>query len=472
MLNPVGQETSLFESDLDDVMDDMLDGGYEIISEKEAERYQVTKYICSGREIISDQIIPGEHIPVIPAYGEHAVVEDEEHWEGITRLAKDPQRLRNFQLSYLADIVSQSPRNKPIFNPEQIAGFEHMYQENGADNNYPYLLQNRVAQDGTPLPIGPVAQMPEQNAPSALIQSIQLSRQAIEDVANPGTPQDLADPDISGRAVYALQNKIDKQSTVYQDHMKSAKRRDGEVYASMAAAIYDVPRPVTLTKPDGTRMSAKMMETVVDGETGEIVVLNDIYNQEFEVYSEIGPSYSSKKEQTVDRLINMIQMIQPGDPMQRAIILKLVELSDGVDLKDIRDYARKQLVLNGFRDPETDEEVKLLAQAQQAGNKPSAEMLLAMAEMEKAKADQAKVQLDTQKAGLELQVKQQKTQIDMFNAQTKRIDTQIDAQEAGADINMTRVDTLGKQIDNQMKIREFKKPENKSDAELMQSVFG
>jgi len=127
MVDPFGQVKKLYEKDLANIMDDLLDAGYSIENTKETERWQVTKYIASGKEIIKSWVIAGEHIPVVPEYGEHAVVEGEEYWEGVTRLSKDPQRLRNFQLSYLADIVSRSPRQKPIFMQEQIATFEDMY---------------------------------------------------------------------------------------------------------------------------------------------------------------------------------------------------------------------------------------------------------------------------------------------------------------------------------------------------------
>ena len=294
--NPFGQTSVLKESELEDIMDEMLDTGYSIESEKTVDVWQITKYVCSGAEVLATDVLAGNRLPVIPVYGEHSYVEGEEHYEGVTRLAKDPQRLRNFQMSYLADIVSRSPRPKPIFLQEQIAGFENMYEESGSENNYPYLLQNRKSGDGTDLPIGPIAQMPEQPIPSALVASIQLSRQAVEDVANPGIPQDIADPDLSGKAVLALQARLDMQSMVYQDHMKHAKRYDGEVYASMASEVYDVPRNIKMTLPDGTRKNAKIMETVIDNETGEIVVLNDLNNVEFEVYSKIGASYSSQKD--------------------------------------------------------------------------------------------------------------------------------------------------------------------------------
>ena len=110
-----GDTKTVSEYDWDDSEDEFADKGWEVTNEKEISRYVVTRYIASGDKILETTIVPGEHIPVVPQYGERAFVEGEEHYEGVIRLAKDPQRLRNFQMSYLADIVSMSPREKPIF---------------------------------------------------------------------------------------------------------------------------------------------------------------------------------------------------------------------------------------------------------------------------------------------------------------------------------------------------------------------
>jgi len=447
--DPFGQRLMLRESDLIEVMDDLIEEGYTITDEKKIERYQVTKYIADGAKILDESVIAGEHIPVIPVYGERAFVEDEEHYEGVTRLAKDPQRLRNFVLSYIADIGSRSPRPKPIFFPEQIKGFEAHYEENGADNNYPYLLQNRLTPAGEPLPIGPVAQMPEQPIPTSLLSLTELTRQAVEDVANPGLPQNIADPDLSGKAILALEARLDQQSIVYQQNLKHAKRRDGEVYASMASQVYDSSRTVTLTMQDGSRKKDMIMQSVLDKDTGEMVVLNDITNMEFDVYADIGPSYASKKDQTIEQLSRMAEAVAATDPnMQKALIMKQLTLIDGVNMDDIREYANKQLILNGFRQPETDEEKQLLEQSQQ-NQQPDAAMALAMAEQSKADAQAAKVQSDTQIAAFTAENAQMQTQIDQYRAQTDRMNVQVNAEKANADISIKSFDSQTKRLSAQ-----------------------
>jgi hypothetical protein len=478
--NPFGDVTTVSEVDFDE--DELIEGGYEIVSEKTIERYRVFKYVCTGEKILNGEwdesekegtgeMIAGEHLPIVPMYGERAYIEGEEHWEGITRLAKDPQRLRNFQLSYLADISSRSPREKPIFFPEQIAGYEDMYSLSGSENNYAFVYANKTDDDGNDLPIGQVATLPAPNIPQALAALIDVTAASIQDVANPGLPQDISDPDVSGKAVLALQAKLDMQSVVYQENFKHAKRRDGEIYASMASEVYDVPRKVKLEMPDGTKKTVQVMETILTSD-GELKVINDINNQEFHVWSKIGPSYSSQKEQTLERMETMMQALPPGDPMRQVLMLKSLKLTDGVDFDDIRDYANKQLVLMGIKEPETDEEKQLVAQAAQQGEEQTAEMVLAQAEMLKGQAANREADFKMVKLQAEMGNEGAKRQIDAFKAETDRGEMQIDAQEAGAKIDNTRADTLNKQIDSQTKLKQLRAPSEMETGELLQELFG
>ena len=482
MVDPFGESTLLRESALKNVMDEMMDAGYEIVDEKPVEVWEVRKYIASGAEILNGDMvgeertgerIAGGNIPVVPMYGERALVEGEEVYEGVVRPTIDPQRMRDFAYSYLTDMFSRSPREKPIFYPEQIAGFEHMYQMSGAENNYPYLLQNRKDAGGEDLPIGQVATMPNVNIPPALTAAIELSAGAIREVANPGLPQDIADPDTSGKAVLALQARLDMQSMIYQEHKKFSMRRDGEIYISMASDIYDVPGNEKVELPDGTKKEVEVMQAVIDEETGEVVILNDLRMAEFEVTSRITASYTSQKEQTLDRLETVLAGMAPDDPMRKAMQLKIIQLSDGVEMEDLKEFANKQLVLSGIKKPETDEEKELLAQAQAQPPEPDAAMVLAKAEELKGKADIMKVQ----KEGIQMQLTDENDkaghQIDVFRAQTERMKVQVAAHEAGAKITKTQVETVGEQLENTAKVIQLQQPvslEDMDDDQLFEQI--
>ena len=442
-VDPLGSEQQLTDDDIEEKEQELFDDSFELVSEFEKEQYEVKLYIVGGGdEILDVSVIPGGHIPVIPVYGERAFVEGEEHYEGITRLAKDPQRLRNFQLSYLADIVSKSPRQKPIFFPEQIQGFEHMYEDSGVDNNFPYQLQNMKDANGEPLPIGAQGVMPEQPMPQALIASIQASREAINDVAAEGLPQNITDMDLSGEALQQIQKLFDKQSFTYQHNLKSALRRDGEVYASMASVVYDTEREVVLAKPDGSRGTETINKEQINPETLQLVVDNDVKNYAFDVYADIGPSFQSIKEQSRKELKEMINSEPPDSPIRQMMLLEYMTMQDGIAFKSMRDYARKQLVMQGYTEPETDEEKQMVADAQQAQqSQPDPAMLIAQAEIGKAQAEQMNAQSNMMDK-----------EVDQFNAETKRAEVEIKAAQAGADINFKNIQSQGARIDNISKI--------------------
>lgn len=449
MTDPMGQTIKLRESDLTLIMDELIEQGYEIVSEKKIKRWEVKCYIASGEKILKVSVIPGEKLPVIPMYGERAFVEGEEHYEGVIRLAKDPQRLRNFLMSYLGDMVARSPRSKPIFGAEQLAGFEYMYQINGADNNYPYLLQHLKDASGVALPMGPVGEIkpPELNGTMATL--LEMTKGAVEDVANPGLPDDITDTDLSGSAIELIQSRMDQQSVLYRKNYKFAQRYDAEVFASMATVILDTPQTVTVTLPDGTRKQEEIMKQVVDGETGELVTLNDLTNMEFEVYAKLGRSYDSQEQKTREQLAEMAEAVRETDPvLHKALIYKIIELTNGVNMDDIKDYTRKQLILTGIKQPETDEEIAFAEQAANQPDAPDANMVLAMAEQGKAQAAQMRearlAELDKQNNAN----KDAEIQIKAYSAQTDREKLKVDAAQAGVNIRFTQEKIAGQRIQN------------------------
>ena len=414
-----GNQFMVWDSQIFEVMDELLDGGYTIIKETEAERYQVKLYWVDGKGILDEYVIAGEHIPIVHTYGERTFVEGEEIWEGCVRLAKDPQRLRNFLMSYLSEITTRSPRPKPMFTPAEIAGHEWMYETAGPDNHYPYYFYNATTPKGEEIVTSREA-MPVAQMPAGIEQLAAESRQAVDDVVNPGLPDEFADTDLSGYAIEQLTARYDQQSLVYQQNMKHAKRWDAVIYAGMATVIYDAPRTATVTGRDGQRTQKEIMSTVLDRQTGEMKVVNDLTNQEFEVFAEIGQSYSSKRERTREHLENLAEKVAQIDPnLAKILTMMALTLVDGVGMDSLRDYLRNQLLRMGVLQPENEEEMQMVMDAQQ-NQQPDAATLLAQAEILKGQADQMNAQTKQIEAG----VKQ-------FDAETKRIDVMSSAQEKG-----------------------------------------
>lgn len=423
--------------------DELAEAGFTLVEQKEIEKYVVDKYIISGDGIIGKpERIAGSEIPVIPQYGERAFIQGVEYYEGIVKAARDPQILRDFAMSYLADTVARSPRVKPIYFPEQIQGFEFMHDRTGADDDLPYALQNRFDANGAELPLGPVAQTLEQPPPMALQPLLAEMRMAVEDVVNPGLPNSISDPDLSGKALSTLTAMFDQQSIGYQENRKYSMRRDAEVFASMAGEVYDTPRKVVTESASGNRAEVMLMEEILDLEDGEVIVLNDLTNASFEVYADIGKAYETSREEAVEKLVQLLPAAQASDQqLARITIMKIYSLSSGVDMADVREWAGKELVLMGVRKPETEEEMAAVEQASQQ-QKPDAAMELAQAEQMKAQNGAIK------------------NQIDQFRAETDRMSVMVDAEKVGADIDYKQVQTQSLKVNDAMKLRQSARVQN------------
>lgn len=433
--DPLGQTKAVYQREVKDVIDDMEDAGFVKIGEKMKERWVVTKYIVSGEKVLKRQRIPGEHIPIIPIYGDWSRVEGREIWRGIYHDSQDPQRLHNFMMSYLADIVAKGPRQKPIFYPGQIQGYEYMYSLAGADNNYPYLLQNEVsAETGQPYPIGAAGYLEPPQLPQAGAALLELTRKSVDDVTGGALNQEqMMSGAVTEGQINATQNAQNMETFLFQNSFQLAMKQAGRVYASMAAELYDVPRTAVVTQPDGTESEVQIMEAVFDEETGEEVVLNDITQGAFEVYADVGPSFKTQRDEARQEMRDLYQALQ-GTPEGQIALLTYFTLQVGPETAHLREYGRKQLILQGIIEPETEEEEQMLEAANQQSQQPDADMVYAMAEQQKA-------QNQAQKDQMEHMIKQMQLQVEAYKAETGRTEAIADLEETMAKIQKIQAET-------------------------------
>lgn len=450
--DPLGQVKAVYQREVKDVIEEMEDAGFVKIGEKMKERWVVKKHIVSGEKVIQSQRIAGEHIPIVPIYGDWSRVEGREIWRGIYHDAQDPQRLHNFMMSYLADIVAKGPKQKPIFYPGQIQGYEYMYSSAGADNNYPYMLQNEMsAETGQPYPTGPVGYLEPPVLPQAGAALLDLTRRSVDDVTGGSLNQEqMLNSQVTEGQIQATQSAQNLETFLFQNNFQLAMKQAGRVYASMAAELYDVPRPAVVTQPDGTESEVMVMEAVFDEETGEEVVINDITKGAFEVYADVGPSFQTQREEARAQMQELFTALQ-GTPEGQMALYTYFTLQTGPETKHLRDYGRKQLILTGIMEPETEEEEQMVAQAQQQNQEPDANMVLAMAEQMKAQADLMGVQSNAQDD-------QAQRQIDAFKAETQRLEAMAKARKAGVESAKISTEIRGTELDNLQKYQQALMP--------------
>lgn len=394
--NQLDEERKIRDADFenDETLEETLAAtGWREVRQKKIKKRQVHKYIMSGSKVLEDcGIIAGRCIPIIPVYGKRWFVDNVERCMGHVRLSKDPQRLKNMQLSKLGEYAAYSAIEKPIFTPEQIAGHQQMWADDNI-KNYPYLLVNQLTDpNGNPAAIGPQSYTKAPDIPPAMAALLQVTEQDMQDVLGNQQAGEQMQPNLSGKAVELIQNRLDMQTFIYVSNMAKAIKRSGEVWLSMAKDILvEDGRKMKGVGPQGEVEQIELMKPMTN-EAGEVEHENDLADADFDVAVDVGPSSASKKQATVRALTGMMQITQDQETLQVLGAMAMMNM-EGEGISEVRDYFRKRLIRMGVVKP-TDEELKAL-QEEQANTPPDANTQFLQASADQASAEAVKARADT-----------------------------------------------------------------------------
>ena len=394
-----GEEERYSQSDFnaDETLEETLAAvGTIEVRQKRVKRRKVRKYIMSGGKVLEDAgYIAGKNIPIVPFYGKRWFVDNVERCMGHVRLAKDPQRLKNMQLSKLGEISALSSVEKPILVPEQVAGHQIMWAEDNL-RNYPYLLVNPITGSNGETQInGPVAYTKSPAIPPAMAALLQLTEQDMAEILGNNQQAEKMVSNISGKAVELIQTRLDMQTFIYMTNMAKAMRRCGEIWLSMAKDVYvEEGRKMKSIGAMEQIQSVEIMKPMIEQETGELVYENDLTKANFDVAVDVGPSFTSRRDATVRALTGMMQVTT--DPETQMILQAMAIMNmDGEGIGDIKEFFRKKLVQLGVVEPTEEEQQAMMMAAMEAQQlDPQSAYLMAAATEAQAKA--VKAQADTE----------------------------------------------------------------------------
>ena len=375
----------------DEQLEEMLAAvGTREVRQKRVKKKKVHKYIMSGSQILEDcGYIAGKCIPIIPVFGKRWFIDNIERCMGHVRLAKDAQRLKNMQLSKLAEISALSTIEKPIFVPEQVAGHQVMWSEDNL-KQYPYLLVNPITdQNGAQAVGGPVGYTKPPQIPPAMAALLQITEMDIDQILGTQSAGEEVTSNLSGKAVELIQTRLDMQTFIYMSNFSKAMRRCGEVWLSMAKELYvEDERTMKVIDVTDTVDSITLMTPAIS-EIGEVIMENDLSKASFDVDVDVGPSSSSKRSATVRALTGMMQIT--ADPEMQSVLGSMAMMNmEGEGISEVRDFFRQKLIRMGVVKPTEAEAEEMMAAMQNQPPDPNALFLQAAAEEATAKAAKAR----------------------------------------------------------------------------------
>lgn len=414
---PDGSRLKVFKDEMDDQIE-LEVSFYEQVAVEKVKTFIIEKALLSGDSVLEKaERIPGMFIPIIPQYGYRAYIKGKEYYMGQVRKQRDRQTFYNMAVSNLAEIMTESQREKDIFAPEQLPpNLMKMWADDNIEN-YPVKLANPLKNpDGSIIAAGPVGKTSAPQIPPALVGALGMINQDFTEEL--GSGQVTTPANTSGAAIQQVNERADMSYFILTHNARKAQKHAGRVYMSMAKELYGLNRNIRTVSEDGSQSSVEMQKQSFD-QTGMPIIENDITRGSFEVIAESGPSFSSKKQAERDTLLGMMQATDSTNPMFPLLYSQMMQAMDGEGSATIRKVARYnelQMLLSispSLVEPKNDEEmayVQQLIQQMQQPPKPDPLMEIAMIEAEsknitaqssmiKAQNDQANTQLsaiDTQ----------------------------------------------------------------------------
>jgi hypothetical protein len=345
---------------------------------------------------------PSRYIPIIAVTGEEWHLGEETYRSSVIRFAKEPQRLYNYAVSTQAEVTALQPKAPFMVATTQIAGLEDIWSEAGTKNRayLPYVPDENV---GAPQRVSPPI------ASQALITQIQF---AAEDIKRTTGIYDASlgarSNETSGRAILARKEESQNATSIYSDNMVKAVQHTGTIIVDMIPRIYDAQRIVRVLGEDGQ----EKMETInqmLMGQDGP-VRMNDMSLGKYDVRIAVGPSYSSKREETRAGMEEFFRAYPQAAPLLGDLYAKTLEWTDadraaerlrkmlppGVAEEQEEDMSPEQVQAKQAQMQQQQAEAAMQQEAQEIAKAK------AIAEAKEADADARKAAAEADKAEIEV----------------------------------------------------------------------
>ena len=403
----------------------------------EVRRRKRTKNVVCRRLFDSDGWLEDERetvfenwIPVIPMYGNFRLFEDKITYWGVVEKLMDPQRVMNYSLSREIEEGALAPRAKKWLTPEQAEGHEEELATMNV-NSDPFQLYNHVDGQQPPWETGGAAVNPGLRTISEAMRQI-IGQSAGMFAANMGDNPGLQ----SGVAIEALQDRGDQSNNKYVAAREVAQRHTARILVNAIPRVYTEGREVRVMGEDGGFEMKTLGDKIIDNDSGQIVILNDMSQGRYDVECHSGPSFRNRQSETVSAITELAQVDPSVIEMAKDILFNNIT-SPGMDA--VAQRARQQLFQAGIIPFEqmTDDEKQQYQQMMQQPPQESPEMVLARAEEAKAQADLIANQVKQVGLQMEAQDAQERRKIDAFNAETNRLKAEVERAKAQIEVRQT-----------------------------------
>lgn len=404
---------------------ELLDAqGIGIVGERDTRTYKVTQRIMTGAEVLEENEWAGKYIPIIPVYGDEVNVEGKRHWISLVRWAKDPQQMFNYWRTASTELVALAPKT-PFIGPKGAFNTDQAKWATANVVSHPY-----IEFDG---------QLPPQRQPFAgpPAGALQEALNASDDMKSVMGIYDAAlgarSNETSGRAILQRQRESDTATFNYIDNLSRAIKHAGRVIVDLIPKVYSAPRVIRVIHEDGTNESVPINKPFIPdqqkspesqqyqaGKEQETIdgltKIYDVTTGKYDVTCEVGPSFSTKREEAAAQMMELGKMFPPMMQVAGDLLVKNLDWPGADDIADR---------LKAMLPPQLQGQSPQVMQMQQQMQQMNEQAKQAVGQLQQ-KLQELTQQLQAAKSQeqsnvFDAQIQAKKLEIDEYNAVTNRM---------------------------------------------------
>ena len=381
--------------------------GLSILKQRDTKRYDVTQYIMSGAEVLEKNEWVGQYIPIIPVYGDEVNDDGNRQFFSLHHHARGAMESYNYWRTSAVEKVALDTKS-PWIGPKGFAKTDIDKWTSANSVNHPF-----IEYDGQQPPF----RTPAGGVPAG---DLQLALSASDDMkaiigiydASLGARSN----ETSGKAIMARQREGDTSTFHFIDNMSRAIRHLGKIVLDLIPHVYDKERIVRILHEDGTPEAVQINQKFIqDG----IEKVFDVTVGKYDVVVKSGPSFTSKREESAQQMMQLLQSFPQAAPVIGDLIAKNLDWPGADEIAERLKSMLPPAAHANAVPPEIQQQLDQVQQQVQQGQQAYAEM-----------------QKENETLKLQLQNKQGELQIKAAELQLKEREQILKEKEVAAELTI------------------------------------
>ena len=249
----------------------------------------------------------GKDVPIIECKGDEINIEGKVYKMALIEDQKGPQQTYNYWITAQTERVSLFPKAPFLLTPEEIEGHEPMWDNANLENRV-YLLYTDVPGKSKP------TREPPPTVDSGAAYMTDLANNDIQDTVGryeAGFGQKSNER--TGVAIRERAGRSDMGTYHFPHNVARAIRKTARMLIDIIPKVADKQKMLRLRDHKGVESFKEVNRPVLNPETGEIIILNDLSIGRYDVEEDI-KSWSTRREEAAAEMTDAMQyapMIAP-----------------------------------------------------------------------------------------------------------------------------------------------------------------